>query len=128
CLVNGFCKPIRSLDRSGIEDSHPVTPIGASIMGLQKYRAEIRGAIQKNGAIPYTTKFWGTLALVRNCPIRNTVIDTGITPRTVYVSGEADTFFSIPAACRYKGKTLRGYLTTDDNGDYEFRVYKNQGA
>ena len=100
-------------------------------MGLQKYRSDLQGEAQKNGAIPCYSKWIGgpSLALVRNCPIRNIALDEGISPRTVYVQGEADTFFSIPAACVYKGRTLRGYLTTtDDNGDYEFRCYKNQGV
>jgi hypothetical protein len=112
-------------------------------IGLQKFRADIAGDKQPNGAIPYYTKWMGglSLALVRHCPISNTVI--GISPRTVYVRGEADTFFSQPAVCGYthpatltspkKRVILRGYLTIndngiDDNGSYEFRCYKNQGV
>ena len=99
-------------------------------MGLQRYRADIRGETGKNGSTPYYTNWMGgpSLALVRDCPIRNTVIDTGVSARTVYVRGEPDTFFSQPAACTYKCKTLRGYLTCDENGDYEFRCHKNQGV
>lgn len=99
-------------------------------MGLQKFRADIKGDTQKNGGTPYYTRWMGGpyLALVRDCKIENTVIDTGVSPRTVYVRSEPDTYFSQPAACSYKGKTLRGYLTTDDNGEYVFRVYKNQGV
>ena len=101
-----------------------------SNMGLQKYRADIKGEPQANGAVPFYTKWIGgpSLALVRNCPIRNTVLDEGVSPRTVYVTGEPDTFFSQPAACKYKGRTLRGYLTSDDSGSYEFRCHKNQGV
>lgn len=99
-------------------------------MGLQKYRADIKGETQSNGAIPFYTNWIGgpTLALIKNCPIRNTVIDTGISPRTVYVKGEPDSWSSQPAACVYKGKTLRGYITTDDNKELEFRCYKDQGV
>lgn len=99
-------------------------------MGLQKFRADYAGEKQSNGATPWYTRWIGgpTLALVRDCPIRNTVIDTGVSPRTVYVKGEPDTFFSVPASCTYKRRTLHGYLTTDDNGDYEFRCHKNQGV
>jgi hypothetical protein len=99
-------------------------------MGLQKYRADIQGEIQWNGAIPFYTKWMGgpSLALIRNCPIKNTTIDTGISPRTVYVRGEPDTWFSQPAACVYKGKTITGYITQDDNRNYEFRCHKNQGV
>lgn len=99
-------------------------------MGLQKYRADIVGETQSNGAIPYFTKWIGgpSLALIKNCPIKNTVIDTGIAPRTVYVLGEHDTFFSQPAACSYKGKVLQGYITCGDDKNLEFRVYKDQGV
>lgn len=93
-------------------------------MGLQKYRADQAGAKQSNGAIPWYSNWMGgpSLALIYNCPIANSTL----TPRTVYVRGEADTFFSIPAACRYKGKTIRGYITTDDNKEYVFRPYMGE--
>lgn len=93
-------------------------------MGLQKYRADEAGAKQTNGGTPWYTKWVGgpSLALVRDCKIEN----VNLSPRTVYVRGEADTYFSIPAACTYKGKTIRGYITTDDAGEYIFRAYKNQ--
>ena len=92
-------------------------------MGLQKYRADIKGETQTNGSIPFYTKWMGgpSLALIRNCPIKN--FRKTINPRTVYVRGEPDTAFSQPAACQYQGKTLRGYITQDDNGEYEFRCY-----
>jgi hypothetical protein len=98
-------------------------------MGLQKYRADKKGETQSNGAIPYYTNWIGgpSLALIKNCPIKNTVIDTGVSARTVYVRGEPDTFFSQPAACKYKGKTIHGYITGDDNNELEFRCYKDQG-
>lgn len=78
-------------------------------MGLQKYRADIAGEKQLDGAIPYYTKWIGgpTLALIKNCRI--TGID--LPPRTVYITGEPETFFSLPAACRHRGKTIRGYVT-----------------
>lgn len=93
-------------------------------MGLQKYIANLKGDAQKNGAIPYFSKsMWGnSLALLRNCPIEN----ADIPPRTVYVRGEADTWFSIPAACSYKGKTITGYITTNDDREYVFRAHIDQ--
>jgi hypothetical protein len=93
-------------------------------MGLQKYRADYSGDKQSNGGIPYYTKWVGgpTLALVRNCKIEN----ANFSPRTVYVRGEADTWFSIPAACTHKGKTVTGYLTCDDKGEYVFRAHKEK--
>jgi hypothetical protein len=86
-------------------------------MGLQKYRADRAEPAQPNGAIAWCTHWMGgpSLALVRNCP-------TPFGPRTVYVRGEADTFFSIPAACTFRGRTIQGYLTTDDTG-WTFRPY-----
>lgn len=85
-------------------------------MGIQKYRADIVGDPDKNGAIPYYTKWVGgpSLALIRNCP-------TPFGTRTVYIQGEPDTFFSQPAACVVKGKTVHGYITCNYSG-YEFRV------
>lgn len=52
--------------------------------------------------------------------------------RTVYVrsliydgSFYADTWFSVPARCKVKGKTVAGYISTTDNElcEYEFRAY-----
>ena len=90
-------------------------------MGLQKYRADEVGPKQKNGGIPCYAKWaWGpTLALVRNCKIEN----VDLSPRTVYVTGVADTYFSIPAACVAKKKTITGYITADDSGEYVFRAH-----
>lgn len=91
-------------------------------MGLQKYRADKAGAKQLNGATPFYCQWMGgpTLALIKDCPCEN---DPALTPRTVYISGEPDSFTSIPAACRSKGKTIRGYVTCDDNREYVFRRY-----
>ena len=95
-------------------------------MGLQKYRADEVGETQSNGATPVYTRWMGgpTLALVRKCPIHNSTL----APRTVYVRGEANTWFSIPAACKVGKHTLTGYLTTDDDGCYHFRMHTGQEA
>ena len=89
-------------------------------MGLQKYRADMAGETQTNGATPFYTVWMGgpSLALIRNCP-------TPWGARTVYVRGEADTFFSIPAACSVKGHTVRGFITQDD-GCYVFAAYTKE--
>lgn len=94
-------------------------------MSLQKYRADFAGTKQDDGAIPYYTRWMGgsTLALVSKCRITNTILE--VSPRTVYVSGVPDTWFSIPATCRYKGRTITGYITSDDIG-YVFRAHNNQ--
>lgn len=46
--------------------------------------------------------------------------------RSVAITGQPDTFFSIPATVRAHGKSVRGYVTgieTDGKPDYEFRPY-----
>jgi len=54
--------------------------------------------------------------------------------RTVRLAQTADTFFSIPASVKYRGKTVAGYATFNEDGDgrwMEFRVVnnrKNSGA
>ena len=83
-------------------------------MGLQKYRADFAAETQSNGASPWYAQWMGgpSLALIRNCP-------TMWGPRTVYIRGDDDTFFSIPAACRVRGVTVRGFVSWDD-GNYIF--------
>lgn len=90
-------------------------------MGLQKYRADESGGKDANGAEPFYARWMGgpSLALIRNCP-------TPFGPRTVYVQDEPDTFFTIPAAVRVKGKNVRGYLTCEDS-KWEFHASK-QGS
>ena len=92
-------------------------------MGLQKYRADVAGEKQANGSTPYYANwmYGPTLSLIRDCVIENGAIP----PRTVYVRAEPDTTFSIPAACRYRGKTLTGYITTTEN-EYVFRLHTDQ--
>lgn len=93
-------------------------------MGLQKYRADKPGAAFANGGIPWSCHWIGgpTLALIRNCVIEN----RDIPPRTVYITGEADSAWSLPAAARYKGKTIRGYATGSDEG-LVFRAMDGEG-
>ena len=91
-------------------------------MGLQKYRANIAFDPDANGAVAYSARWLGgpSLSLVRNCPTD----DPAISPRTVYVTGEPDTWFSHPAACKYRGKTVRGWLGMND-GNWIFHTYKD---
>lgn len=93
-------------------------------MGLQRYRADSAGPIQKNGSVAWYADWIGgpTLALIRNCPIEN----RNLPPRTVYIRGEADTFFSIPAVCSYRGKRITGYCCCDGNGELVFRAHLDQ--
>lgn len=87
-------------------------------MGLQKYRADKAEPALPNGGIPHYTNWMGgpSLALIRNCPVENS------TPRTVYVTAEPDSFFSQPAACKIKGRDVRGFIMSDDSG-FTFHGY-----
>ncbi len=77
-------------------------------MGLQKYRADVADQPDANGAVMWRSVWMGgrSPALIRNCP-------TPYGARTVYITAEPDTFFSIPAACRVGRKTVRGFVTCD---------------
>lgn len=95
-------------------------------MGLQKFRADEAGEKRKNGSVPWYTRWMGgpTLALIRDCPVVRGVGSAGkLGVRTVYVSGEPLTFFSIPGACRIGGKDVRGWIGSDDEG-YVFHIHR----
>jgi len=62
----------------------------------------------------------GPWAKVKACPI--IVNGVEVARLTCYATGYADTFFSIPACTRRKGKYVRGYFTQSDGGGAEFRV------
>jgi hypothetical protein len=68
-----------------------------------------------NGAIGYRPggpmDCLGPYAKVVNCPIKGTDLRL-----TCYATGYADTAFSIPACTRRKGKHVRGYFSTDEEG------------
>lgn len=82
-----------------------------------KFFARRDGTLQTNGSTSYLTPGpWASLAKVANCPCEDG------RRRTVYVTGQPDTFFSAPAQTRVKGKTVTGYLTTIHDGGYEFRA------
>jgi hypothetical protein len=85
---------------------------------MQKYRAD-KATRQADGAIVWR-EWWGgePLARINNCRIESMA---GEMRRSVYVTGEADTWFSIPASCRIQGCYVRGYITSDDERNYVFR-------
>ena len=84
-------------------------------MGLQKYRADTAEP-QPDGAVRWHARWLGgpSLSKIDNCRLVNLA---GGMRRTVYVTGEPDTWFSQPAACRIAGCTVRGYVTGDDDGN-----------
>jgi hypothetical protein len=86
---------------------------------MQKYRADV-SETQADGAVVWKTKWIGgpTLAKIDNCRLDNL---TGDMRRTVYITGEPNTYFSIPAVCVLRGCRIRGYVTTDGEGNLVFR-------
>jgi len=89
---------------------------------MQKFYANPNDKfVSANGAIGYRSggpfDCLGPYAKVTNCPIAGTTLR-----RTCYASGYADTFFSVPACTRYKGKYIGGYFINEENG-VEFRPY-----
>ena len=81
---------------------------------MQRLIARTRRAFP-NGAIGWAPggpmDCLGPYAKVENCPIKGTDIR-----RTAYASGYADTFFSVPACTRYKGKYISGFFTSSEDG------------
>lgn len=85
-------------------------------MTIQKYRADTSKP-QPDGSIRWSAEWMGgpTLAKIVNCRI-----DGSEKRLTVYVTGEPDTYFSVPAATRVRGRYVAGYITGDDNGNLYF--------
>lgn len=88
-------------------------------MGLAKIRSDVLEK-QADGAIVWSANWMGgpSLAKIENCRLENLVGDMRT---TVYIQGESDTFFSIPAKCYLFGKVLNGYVTDDGEGNSVFR-------
>lgn len=63
-----------------------------------------------NGSESVISLPWGNLVKVLNCECEDGIA------RTAYPTGEADTFFSIPAYVNAFGRKVRGFLTQTDTG------------
>jgi len=85
---------------------------------MQKYRSDICQK-QDDGAKVWLAQWLGgpSMAKIENCRLENLA---GNMRRTVYITGEADTAFSIPAVCKLAGKRIKGYVTGDDDGNIVF--------
>lgn len=46
--------------------------------------------------------------------------------RTVRLNVQPDSYFSWSGRTKIKGKSIRGYVTTDTPGDAEFRLYDSE--
>ncbi len=89
---------------------------------MQKFTAREKHEFN-NGAIGFRPggpfDCLGPYAKVLNCPIHGTELR-----RACYATGYADTYFSVPACTRVRGKYISGYLTGDGlNGGCEFRPH-----
>jgi hypothetical protein len=86
---------------------------------MQKYRADYSKP-QLDGSTCWHANWFGgpTLARINNCRLDSMAGDMR---RAVYITGEADTYYSIPATCRLHGCTVRGYITGDGDGSLVFR-------
>ena len=98
-------------------------------MGLQKFRADRAWSKQSDGAVVWVTEWNGgrTIALVRDCRCLDQGGNEVIPRRTVYAAGVPDTYFSIPAACVYRGKTIRGVLFSDGELYFVLRKSEQEG-
>lgn len=85
---------------------------------MQKYRAD-KSEPQADGAVLWYAEWMGgpSLAKIDNCRLANL---QGDMRRTVYITGDADSFYSIPAVCKLAGARVRGYVTARD-GELVFR-------
>lgn len=88
-------------------------------MPLQKYRADAPSN-QSDGSVAWHAKWMGgpSLSRINNCRLINL---EGFMRATVYITGEPDTWFSIPAVCRIKGCRVTGYVTGHNDGSLVFR-------
>lgn len=84
-------------------------------MGQRFYASPRDTMTWPNGAVGYRPggpfDCLGPYAKVRNCPIAGTDLRL-----TCYATDYADTFFSVPACTRRKGRHVRGFFTLRDDG------------
>ena len=87
---------------------------------MMKYRAD-RKETNADGSVSWYAEWMGgpSLSKIENCRT-NLVGDPRV---TAFIQGEADTFFSIPAKCSYRGCRIKGYVTSDDDGLMFRHVY-----
>lgn len=82
----------------------------------QKFYASPRDTLtHANGAVGYRSggsfDCLGPYAKVRNCPIEGTALRL-----TCYATGYSDTWFSVPACTRHRGRYITGFFTNRDDG------------
>lgn len=92
-------------------------------MGLQKYRADRKGEAYPNGALPWFADWMGgpSLSKIEACPIEGF---PHVAPRMAYITGEALDWGAIRAAIKYKGQTVRGYVSGANSEAPEGLVFR----
>jgi hypothetical protein len=90
---------------------------------MQKYRADSKRR-QYDGATLWFADWIGgpSLSKITNCRLDNLAGDMR---RTVYITGEPDTWYSQPAVCKIQGCRVRGYVTCDDADDNRNLVFRH---
>jgi hypothetical protein len=78
-------------------------------MASLKYRVDVEES-NEHGQTIGRTRWMGGPTLAR---VKGAICDDGV-PRTAYVTGEPDTFFSIPARVNVGKRSVRGWLGCDD--------------
>lgn len=80
---------------------------------MQKYRAD-SSVPQSDESIQWFADWMGgpSLSKIHNCRLNM----AGDMRRTVYITGEPDTFFSQPAICKIQGCRVNGFVSGDDAG------------
>jgi hypothetical protein len=85
---------------------------------MLKYRAD-KAVKEADGSVVWFSEPWHVMAKIDNCR----VCLAGDPRGAVYITGEPDTWFSIPAVMSYLGKRMKGYVTSDDDGLIFHAVY-----
>jgi hypothetical protein len=84
-------------------------------MGQKFYASPTDTMTWPNGAVGHRPggpfDCLGPYAKVINCPVAGTDLRL-----TCYATGHPDSWFSVPACTRYRGKHIGGYLTTNESG------------
>ena len=90
-------------------------------MVMQRYRADY-STPQDDGSVLWHAKWIGgpSLARIENCRLDL----AGDMRRTVYITGDPDTWFSQPAICKIQNCRVKGYVTCDDDGTLFFHCQR----
>lgn len=83
-------------------------------MAIYYYTGKDYRKTPKGAKIHRTPAPFSSLAAIENCNCEDGK------RRYVRITGEPDTFFSVPARITYKGKTISGFVSYDDDNEPKF--------